>query len=364
MDDYYFLNYKKIVEFCEKVFQKNGYAPGDAACITSVLIESDLMGIESHGIQRLELYCHGIEIGRIFVSAKPEIVKETPFAAVVDAHECIGHIAGNFSMRLAIDKAKSCGIGLVTVRNSTHYGIAGYYAMMAARENLLGISLTNAEALVLPTYGKRPMMGTNPISAAMPARLYPYYLDMATSIVPSGKLEVYYKKNKPIPEGYVLDAEGKMTTSAKEFIEIRQNKTDGGILPLGGAGETCGGHKGYGLSMLVELLTGILSGGLTSNYVRMKLPAEKCCHFFMALDYGMFGDKKSIEDHLSRYMQEIRDSPKAYGQNRIYTHGEKELERRASIIERGIAVNEKTYQELCDICGKFSLDKREYLIKQ
>jgi LDH2 family malate/lactate/ureidoglycolate dehydrogenase len=364
MSEYYYFNYQKIVSLCKKVFGKNGYSAEDAAIITDVLLESDLMGIESHGLQRLELYCSGIDMGRIFPAAKLEIVKETPVSAVVDAHESIGHLAGVFSMKLAIKKAKESGMAIVTVRNSTHYGIAGYYSMMAAKENLLGISLTNSEALVPPTFGKRPMMGTNPISAAMPASPYPFYLDMATSVVPAGKLEIYHKKNKPIPEGYVLDADGKPTTNAQVFIDIRKNKTDGGLLPLGGSGELYGGHKGYGLSLLVELLTGILSCGITSNYVRIEKPAEKCCHFFMAVDYGIFGEKDAIEAHMSGYMQEIRDSAKAFGQEHIYTHGERELKRRQSIVERGIAANEKTYQELRDICIKFGLDQKEYLEEQ
>ncbi|MDR0656907.1 MAG: Ldh family oxidoreductase [Treponema sp.] len=361
MDDYRYLDYSKTVRLCEEVFQKNGYSAEDAAIITDVLLESDLMGIESHGIQRLELYCSGIDMGRIFPVAKPEVVQETPVSAVVDAHESIGHLAGVFSMNLAIKKAKSTGIAVVTVRNSTHYGIAGYYAMMAAKENLLGLSMTNTEALVLPTFGKKAMMGTNPIAVAMPAKPYPFYLDMATSVVPAGKLEIYFKEGKPVPEGYVLDAEGKTTINAGDFINIRKNKTDGGLLPLGGSGKLFGGHKGYGLSLLVELLTGILSGGITSNHVRIKFPAERCCHFFMVVDYGLFGDKEAIESHMSDYMEELRKSAKAYGQKRIYTHGEPGLEKRQSIIERGIAVNKKTYQELCAVCDKFGLDQKEYI---
>jgi LDH2 family malate/lactate/ureidoglycolate dehydrogenase len=177
MQEYRYLNYDKTFTFCIKVFEKHGLSSEDGTIITDVLLESDLLGIESHGLQRLEMYCSGMKMGRINLSVKPEILFQTPVSALLDAHECFGQLVGVKAMNIAIEKAKSSGIALVTVRNSTHYGIAGYYAMMAAKQRLLGITMTNTEALVLPTFGKTPIMGTNPIALAMPATPYPLYID-------------------------------------------------------------------------------------------------------------------------------------------------------------------------------------------
>ena len=228
--------------------------------------------------------------------------------------------------------------------------------MMAAKQGLLGFSMTNTEALVVPTFGRTAMIGTNPIAVTMPAKPYPLHIDMATSTVPAGKIEVYNKVGKACPEGWILNAEGKVTTNPQEFIYIRANKTDGGLLPLGGAGELMGGHKGYALGVLVELMTAILSGGLTSYYVRRERTVEKCCHWFMAVDYSMFGNKEEIEEHMSQFMQELRDSRKADGQERIYTHGEKELSRLDSIKANGLKASSKTYEELLLIAREANLD--------
>ena len=356
MSDYYYLNYEKAFKFCKSYFMSIGVPENGSETIADVLTTSDLMGIESHGLQRMIMYHGGVKSGRIKPSAEPVIEKETPISAVVNAGDGFGHIAGKMAMQLAIDKAKEHGIGMTVVNNSTHYGIAGYYSMMAAKQGLLGFSMTNTEALVVPTFGRTAMIGTNPIAVTMPAKPYPLHIDMATSTVPAGKIEVYNKLGKACPEGWILNAEGKVTTNPQEFIDIRANKTDGGLLPLGGAGELMGGHKGYALGVLVELMTAILSGGLTSYYVRRERTVEKCCHWFMAVDYSMFGNKEEIEEHMSQFMQELRDSRKADGQERIYTHGEKELSRLDSIKANGLKASSKTYEELLLIAREANLD--------
>lgn len=362
--DYRKFDYNKVRALSNKVFEWYQFSKEEAETITDVLLTSNLYGIESHGVQRLTLYPYGIDIGRIKVSAKAEIVQETPVSALIDAHECMGQLSGTKAMNLAIEKAKKTGIGMALVRNSNHYGIAGYYSMMAAKEGLLGISMTNTEALVVPTFGKRPIMGTNPIAVTMPASPVFFHMDMSTSVATAGKMEVYAKNGKALPVGWSVGRDGSDNCDAKEFLEIRKTKSNGGLLPLGGYGEMFGGHKGYGFSMLVELMTGILAGGFTSTLVRKDKSVECCCHMFMAIDYGMFGDKKEIEQHFSDFLQEIRDSDKAVGQERIYIHGEKEAESIARVMEEGIAMNQATIDEITKLCQRCDIPVEEYLVEK
>ena len=320
---YRYFDDQRLWDLTVEVFTRNGYSRSDCEDIANVLLASDRMGIESHGVQRMKLYTHSLEIGRIKRGAKSEIVRETPVSAVIDAHDAIGQPVSVAAMQMAIDKAKKAGVGIVVVRDSNHYGIAGYYAKMAADQGLLGISMTNTEALVVPTFGKQPMMGTNPIAVSMPGTPHPFHLDMATSVVPAGKMEVYAKAGKTLPGDWLMNSDGSPSYDPNDFLRIRATKSLGGIFPVGGEGETNSGHKGYGLSLLVELFCGILSGGRTSNEVRVVPNVDKVCHFFMAVDYSIFGDKEQMEKRFSQYLEDIRNSALADGQTRIYTHGDK-----------------------------------------
>jgi L-2-hydroxycarboxylate dehydrogenase (NAD+) len=357
------IKYEKMKCITENVFLKFGYSQEDSKIVADVILESDLRGIESHGVQRLNWYYKHIRQGRIKVKEQMEIVHETSVSAVIDAHETAGQLSSYKAMQLAIQKAKHNGFGMVVARNSNHYGIAGYYPTMAVKEGLLGISMSNGEAMVPPTFGKRPMMSTNPIAVAINAKPYPFILDMATSVVPRGKTEVYVKKNQPMPLGWALDRNGQETQDAVEVNYAIKNKLFGGLLPLGGATEMFGGHKGYGLALMVEIFTGIFSGGYTSNftngYTGSGIPLKnevKLCPCFIAIDYGIFGDKSAIEERLSRYLQQIRDSEKAEGQTRIYTHGEKEAEARQDRMANGILVNDATLAEIQKLCEELGIE--------
>ena len=200
MDDYKRIQYDALNRMVNEVFIRSGYSPEDAAVIADVLLAADLAGIESHGVQRLVLYQYGISIGRIKVDAKPSVVKETPLSIVIDADAGMGQVVSHNAMKKAIEKAKTLGMGVALVRNSNHYGIAGYYSMMAAKEGLLGVSMTNTQALVVPTFGRQPLLGTNPIAVTMPASPAPFHLDMSTSVVTGGKMEVYAKNRNPCPK--------------------------------------------------------------------------------------------------------------------------------------------------------------------
>ena len=346
------VDYEKLKKFAELVFEKYGYTREDAKIISDVLLKADLMGIESHGVQRLTLYSSGINIGRIKVDAKPEIIKETPLSAVIDAHDGMGQIAAVKAMKLAIKKAEKYGMGYTVVRNSNHYGIAGYYSLMAAEKGLAGMSMTNTQALVVPIFGKKPLLGTNPIAFTVPAKPYPFHLDMSTSVVTAGKMEVYAKNKKPCPEGWMVDENGKVNTDAGVFVENRGTGR-GGLLPLGGADELYSGHKGYGMAMMVEIMTGIFAGGVTSSGVRKVPDKELCCHMFWAMDPKMFcDDRESLFDQLSAFLQMLRNSDKAKGHERIYTHGEKEFENMEKVKTLGVLMNNATYKEIMKLSEK------------
>ncbi len=287
--------------------------------------------------------------GFVKLDARPEIVAETPISAVIDGHDGMGQLIGVQAMQLAIDKAKKYGFGVVTVRDSNHYGIAGYYSNMAVKENLIGICMTNSESIMVPTFGREGILGTNPIAFAMPADPVPFSFDAATTVVPRGKLEVYAKRGNGLPDGWALDEKGHPSSDSDRVLANIIGKTGGGILPLGGAGETTSGYKGYGFGMIVEIMTGILSSGMTSNHVNRTPGRVNTAQCFIAMDYGMFGEKDAIKAHLSAFLQEIRDSQKAEGETRIYIHGEKEYEHHAEVLKNGIPVNEKTYAEMIRI---------------
>lgn len=356
MSQYKRYDYYKLYELCERVFKAVGYSDEDSHIITDVLLTSDRFGIESHGVQRLIMYMQGLKNGRINKNAHSFVVRETPVSAVMDGDDGMGQLVSNKAMQMAIDKAAQSGIGMVVVRNSCHYGIAGYYSRKAAEQGFLGISMTNTEGLVVPTFGRHKMLGTNPIAVSMPATPNMFHMDMSTAVVPAGKMEVYDKIGKKTPEGWFVNPQGQPATDPHEFILIRRDKTDGGLLTLGGFGELHSGHKGFGFSLLVELLCGSLSGGYNSPDVRRIPNIEKCCHMFMAIDYGMFDDKKAIEDRFSAYLQSVRDSEKAEGCPRIYIHGDKEMDNEARVLREGALVNEATSKEIIGICEELGVD--------
>ena len=342
----------RLRRFCEAVFCAYGFSAEESRIITDVLIRADLYGIESHGVQRLIRYHNEIESGMVDVRAKPEVVHETPISAVADARKCMGQLSAMMGMKTAIQKAGTSGCGMVVMRNSNHFGIAGYYTGMAASEDFLGVCMTNSEAISVPTFGRQAMIGTNPIALAMPADPAPFSFDAATTVVPRGKLEVYTKNNRPLPEQWALDTGGRPSVNAAEVLQNIIHKTGGGIAPLGGVGELNGGHKGYGLGIMVDLFTAVLSSGLTSNQVNVSPGLNGICHCFICVDYGIFGDKKTIKENLSRFLRELRESSKAEDQSRIYTHGEKEAEMMAARIHGTVPVNEKTLAEMREIAAK------------
>ena len=346
--------------FCIDSFKNFGFSEDESKIITDVLLTSDKFGIESHGMQRISRYHKGIQKGLIKVDAVPEVIFETPVTAVLDAHDGMGQLVAYKAMNMAIEKAKKSGIAIVSVRNSNHYGIAGYYAKMASDEGLMGMSCTNSEAIMVPTFGKKAMLGSNPIAVAMPADPYPFLFDASTSVVTRGKLEMYNKAEKELPAGWALDAQGKPSKNAGEVLGNIVGKRGGGIVPLGGNEELTGSHKGYGYGMLCEIFSSILSMGVTSDKCCTFKDKTGICHGFAAIDPAIFGNADDIRAHFSEYLETLRQSPKAEGAEQIYTHGEKEIMAEKERRENGIPVNDNTMVELANLCNYLKVDFGSY----
>lgn len=294
----------------------------DARTVADVLVSADIRGVESHGVIRLYSY-YGSRIQKGLIKTHPEIhtVSETLTTLALDGDSGLGHVAGTYAMRRCIEKARETGIGMVTVRNSNHYGIAGYYAMMALPEDMIGISYTNSQPLVAPTYGRKAIIGTNPIAVAVPAgKERPYVLDMATSIVPIGRITVYQKAGKEIPEGWGINRDGLVTRDPAEVLN------GGALMPLGGI-DVMRGYKGYGLGMLVDIFSGVLAGALTlANIGKNPEQPAGIGHYFSAIRIDAFRPVEEFKQHMDDMIRELKESPKATGQERIYIPGEKEYE--------------------------------------
>ena len=339
----------------ERIFEKEGFSSEDARAIADVLMQADLFGIESHGAQRLMYYHRNIRSGSVNVSAKPEVLRETPVSALIDGHFGMGALVAQFAMRRAIDKAKRAGVGIAVVRNSTHFGIAGYYTLMAEREGLASFSMTNTGPIMVPTFGREMMLGTNPMAFCMPADPVPFWFDASTTVVTLGKVEVCQKRGRPMPQGWTIGPDGAPCTDASRMNASILAGERGGILPLGGEGETHGGHKGYGLGIMVEALTGVLAQGMTSPQM-CGAHGDHTCHFLLAFDPAMFGDPADIRARMSAYLAALRASEKMPGCARIYTPGEKAFEAMARRLREGVPVEENTLAEVRQIAGELGVE--------
>ncbi len=342
---------KVIENFMVDVFQGLGVPEEEAKVCADVLISSDLRGIESHGVGRLKYYYERIQAGVQFTTTEMEIVKETATTALVDGHHGMGHVIAYRSMRLALDKARVYGLGAVAVRNGTHFGIAGYYPLMAAREGMMGFCVTNARPSIAPTFSTEPMLGTNPIAFAAPSDTdFPFCFDGATSITQRGKIEVAARAEKPVPEGWVIDAQGNPATDSAQILEDL-GKATAALLPLGGAGELLAGYKGYDLATLVEILSASLCGGVFMKDLLgfaedgSRRPSM-LGHFFLAINVEHFLPLDVSRRITGQIMRALQDARKAPGQDRIYVAGEKEHEMEQTVRERGVPVNQNLSQEL------------------
>lgn len=361
-----FISWQLADDFMTAVFEKMGVPTEDARLCADVLLESDRRGIESHGCNRFKpIYIDRIKSGILNPVTKIDILKETPTTAVLDANDGMGMVASKKAMDMCIEKAHKYGMGMVAVRNSSHYGIAGYWTGLAAKENMIGISGTNARPSVAPTFGVENMLGTNPLTFSMPTdEPFPFTLDCATSVIQNGKIEYYARINHDTPKDLVISREGEELTDSAEILKkIRSQQA--ALAPLGGFGETTGGYKGYGYSTVVEILSAALQSGLFLKALdgkdeEGKIRPYHLGHFFIAIDTEAFMGAEAFKKTCGDILRDLRGSEKAPGQERIYTAGEKEYDVWMYRKDKGVPVTEAVQKEFIGLRDEFGLTQFKF----
>lgn len=345
-------------EFTKSVFEKMGCSEEHAALATDVLIKSDLRGIDSHGVARLTGYVRLWEKGRI--NAKPDIkiVHETPSTATVDGDSGLGLVVAPFAMKVAIEKAEKCGSGWVSVRNSNHFGIAGYHTMMAVEKDMIGFAMTNASPLVAPTFANERLLGTNPMCYAFPAGKYPpVIVDMATSAAANGKLEIAQRMNKAVPDGWIQDANGKPSTDPHEL------KKGGALLPLG-SDRDHGSHKGFGLSATVDILSAVLSGAnygpWVPPFVAFMEPSSNPVgkgigHFLGAMRVDGFRPVDEFKAHLDNWIERFSNAKTIHADQKVIIPGQPEIEAEKERKLNGIPLIDDVCKDLNEVAEKLGI---------
>ena len=357
------LDWKTTHDFIRDAFIGYGVPADEAEIVTDVLLESDRRGIESHGCNRFKpVYIDRIKAGIQFPTTNFEILKETETTAVVDGHHGMGQVIGYKAMSMAIEKAKKYGMGMVVVRNSTHYGIAGYYTTMATKAGCIGMTGTNARPSVAPTFGVEGMFGTNPFTLGVPTdEEFDFNFDCATSITQNGKVEYYERIGEEIHPGTVIDIDGNPVEgdAGVALKKIRQGTA--ALTTLGGIGEALGGYKGYGFAMFVEFLSSILQDGaygkdLDGKDAEGNIRPYQLGHFFIAIDTNHFLGEDICRKKAGDIIRGVRASKKAPGADRIYTAGEKEYEIWLQRKDSGVPINESVQKEMNQVRDDLGLD--------
>lgn len=366
-ENIYWMKFEVLKPFMVDVFKGMGVPEDEAEICAEVLIEADRRGIDSHGVGRLKTIYYNRVMKDKIQSARTDlkVLKDRKATAMVDGNQGMGMVIAHRCMEMAIEKARTYGVGVVTARNSTHYGIAAYYPMMAAREGMIGMTATNARPSIAPTFGVENMLGTNPLVFAMPTdEEFPFTNDYATSISQRGKIETYARNGKDLPPGWVIGRDGKTKTNAKEVLDdLTHNRA--ALAPLGGIGEETAGYKGYGFSTVVEILAASLQQGdflkrLSGTDENGQKGPIRLGHFFMAVDIESFTDLEKFKKTTGDILRELRASAKAPGEKRIYTCGEKEylawLERK----DKGAPLGEVLQKELITMRDELALSRYKF----
>jgi L-2-hydroxycarboxylate dehydrogenase (NAD+) len=354
------VSYNALLDYTATILEKFGYSSEQAVMTAKVLVEADARGVASHGVARLLFYESNIRDHYTFPAAPIEVIRETPLSLVVDGHNGVGSCIADFTMNRVVEKALTAGAGFGAVRNSNHFGMAGLWAEMAAARGCIGMAFCNTRTCAIPTFGRERILGTNPVCFAIPtAGKTPFLLDMATTTVAHGKVEVCERRDKPLPIGWVVDETGTDTTDTRKFQKLfRSDASTGGHLFLGGAGEELGGHKGYGLGLFVDLLCAGLSMGSWSRETFNK-DGGGISQFFGAIRLDLFGRRTEVESHIESILNQVRQSSKAAGQDRIYIHGEKEAEKREESLANGIGLDTATWKMFENYAARLGLDPLE-----
>lgn len=351
-------SYSKLYRFAKDVFKQIGCSEDDATTATEVLLSADIRGIDSHGIARLSGYVRLWEARRVNAQPQINILYQTPSTATVDGDSGLGLVVAPMAMQIAIDKAKAVGTGWVSVQNSNHFGIAGYHAMMALKEDMIGICMTNASPLVAPTFSVERLLGTNPICVAVPAGSEPPFVaDLATTTAANGKLEILQRKNIEAPTGWIQDKEGASSTNPHEL------KTGGALLPLGGDREH-GSHKGYALGAVVDIFSALLSGANYGPwvppfpaYVPMPtgMPGKGIGHFFGAMRIDAFRPAEEFKHHMDNWILRFRSAKTAEGFEKVIIPGDPEREMERERKANGIPLLQAVIDDLNELSEKLGV---------
>lgn len=339
-------------DFSSKIFKSIGCNDKEASLASDVLISADLRGVDSHGLARLSGYIRLYEKDRLNPTPDIRIIHETPSTAVIDGDRGLGLVVAPKAMEIAIEKAEKVGSGWVAIRNSNHFGIAGYHAMMALAHDMIGLSMTNASPLVAPTFSKERLLGTNPIAVAIPAdKQPPYVADFATTTAANGKLEILQRKNEDAPEGWIQTAEGHYSTNPNEL------KDGGALLPLG-SDRDHGSHKGYCLGSIVDILSAVLSGANFGPWAPpfvsfLPMPEDPVGdglgHFVGTWRVDAFRPKEEFKRNMDIWIERFRNAETTEGQERVLVPGDPEREFENDRKENGIPVLDKVYQDLTEL---------------
>jgi L-2-hydroxycarboxylate dehydrogenase (NAD+) len=364
-DKIYWVDFDTMEQFMTDVFKGVGVPEQDAGICADVLITSDKRGIDSHGIGRLKpIYVDRINEGIINPVTEIKLVKEGPATAVLDGQNGMGQVISKRAMEMAIEKAAVYGIGMTAVRNSNHYGIAGYYSLMAVEKGMIGITGTNARPSIAPTFGVENMLGTNPLTVGIPTdEEFPFVLDCATSVSQRGKIEVYAREGRQLPEGWVIGEDGTPRTDTEQVLK---DLVSGGVAltPLGGIGEELGGYKGYGYATVVEILSAALQGGAflkaLSGIENGKKVPYRLGHFFIAINVEAFTQLDDFKKTTGDILRQLRASRRMPGENRIYTAGEKEYLAWQYRKDKGVPVNEALQRDIIQLKKMLNLTQYEF----
>ncbi len=353
--NYHTFSEETLRNFTKQIFLKMGCSAVHADLAADVLLKSDLRGIDSHGVARLSGYVRLWEKGRINTNPDIKIVHETPTTATVDGDAGLGLVIAPFAMKVAMEKAKIYGSGWVSVRNSNHFGIAGYHALMAVEQNMIGFAMTNASPLVSPTFSNERLLGTNPMCYAFPAGSYPpVIIDMATSAAANGKLEIAQRANKSVPDGWIQNKKGEISTDPHEL------KNGGSLLPLG-SDRDHGSHKGFGLSATVDILSAVLSGANYGPWVPpfvafLEPPTDPVGkgigHFVGAMRVDGFRPINEFKSHMDNWITRFKSAQTINKDQKVIIPGEPELEAEKFRKENGIPIIEAVYTDLNEIADK------------
>lgn len=338
----------RLKDFCAKVFQQYQVGPENAEISADVLVTADMRGIPSHGTARLGRYINGLREGLILPSAEIHTLKETPVSLLIDAEGTLGAPVSRNTMKRIIEKAHQSGMAFGCVKNSNHFGIAGYYAMMALPEDMIGVAMTNTAALGVPTNGSKVMFGTNPLAFAAPAnREESFVLDMSTTVVTRGKVEVYDREGKKLSPGWAVDSRGLPASNPASLLDDMFHRRGGGLVPLGGDSEANGGHKGYGLAVMIDILTGLISGSAWGSHIFDKgTSSARVSHCFGAMKIDLFMDAAQFRENMDAMLEELRSTNRAEGADRVYYAGLKEAENYEESVNQGVVLTEKTARDL------------------